>query len=329
MTEPPAEGAEDALASVVEPLRIDVANEHPMVARCFDPDSLAVLAGIRTQLSLGVGGDWTPWLTWALLATLRDVASVAVGWPYQRPGRPRRPGHRDVRMRFSQRFNEMLTDIQGLVGTVRDGVVLEGDARDVESWRRALEGELATASVSSPPYLNNFDYADATRLEVYFLGEAASWRELCERFRQKMLVATTQQTSVRQRREDLEAIRAWGHGGDQIAEIVARLGEERSRRPRGKEYDAAVAGYFIGITKVLENLRDALKRRARVAWVIGDSAPYGLYIDTPALIGTLAEHIGFSTLEDRRLRDRGRRWRTNGTRHQVELAERLLVLRNR
>lgn len=62
-------------------------------------------------------------------------------------------------------------------------------------------------------------------------------------------------------------------------------------------------------------------------WVVGDSAPYGIAIDTPSLVLLVAEELGFQSVEDRCLRDRGQRWRTNGTRHQVALTERLIVFR--
>lgn len=47
------------------------------------------------------------------------------------------------------------------------------------------------------------------------------------------------------------------------------------------------------MAKVITHLRDYSAAGARCAWVIGDSAPYGIYVDTPALIGSLAESLGF------------------------------------
>ena len=78
---------------------------------------------------------------------------------------------------------------------------------------------------------------------------------------------------------------------------------------------------------MLVQLHHHLAASSTVAWIIGDSAPYGIYIDTPTLLANLAAEVGFEFVSDLAIRSRGERWRTNGTRHQVPLTERLLVLR--
>jgi hypothetical protein len=206
------------------------------------------------------------------------------------------------------------------------GEVVCGDARARSAWDR-IEPNTVDGCVSSPPYLNNFDYADATRLELFFLGMANSWAEMCSRVRAEMVVATTQQTLVRLADSASEEAPAWGPAGSKIIELSSRLAVERQRRDRGKEYDRVVPPYFADIRRVLSNVYVALRPGARMAWVIGDSAPYSVHLDTPALTAELAEAIGFELLEDRVLRSRGLRWRTNGSRHQVALTERLVVLR--
>jgi hypothetical protein len=109
--------------------------------------------------------------------------------------------------------------------------------------------------------------------------------------------------------------------------LLSDLESERTRRPRGKEYDRLVPSYLYGIARVLEHLRRHVRRGAMCAWVIGDSAPYGVYIDTPQLIGEIAEHSGFSVEGSQVLRQRGSRWRQNGSRHEVRLDERLVTFK--
>ena len=104
------------------------------------------------------------------------------------------------------------------------------------------------------------------------------------------------------------------------------LASERRRRDRGKEYDRVLVSYFADIGSVLVNTAKAVKPGGFVAWVVGDSAPYGVYVDTPRLIGLVATDLGYTVAIDRKLRTRGLRWRSNGTRHQVDLSERLLIL---
>jgi hypothetical protein len=204
--------------------------------------------------------------------------------------------------------------------------VVCADSRDAEAWQRCLPVP-ADGCVSSPPYLNNFDYADATRLELYFWGDVTSWADMCRDVRSGMIVATTQQTRVKAGQEAVKALSRYGEAGAEIAALTRRLEAERKARKRGKEYDRVVPSYFLGISQVLENLARALKPGAPAVWLIGDSAPYGVYIDTPAIIGRLGARHGLVVQEDMLLRHRGDRWAGNATRHKEKLSERLVLFR--
>jgi hypothetical protein len=302
-----------------------VSGETQLVQQCFDESALAVLVGLRNELQQAGGvGPWTGHLKWALLGTLRDVASVKVGWPYQRPQVSRRAPHVNVGERFVERAQMMEHDLAD--ASDADGCrVVSGDSTEQEAWERALRGRMAKACITSPPYLNNFDYADATRLEVYFWGYATTWAELCSEIRSEMLIATTQQTRRDVAADAIEPLASYPRIATEVGTLVGLLATERKRRPRGKEYDRVLAPYFVGVARVLSCLRSNLLPSGRCAWIVGDSAPYGVYIDTPGLIGRLAEDIGYTLEDDILLRTRGQRWRTNGTRHQVSLSERLVV----
>src|SRR5207253_1288413 len=127
--------------------------------------------------------DDEPWrlhLKWSLLGTLRECAVVKVGWPYQRPGVARVPRQGDADRAFVRRARWMAEDLAATPAPSA-AAVHHGDARMSVAWAAALDGRVAQGVVSSPPYLNNFDYADATRLELYFWGVARSWRDMTER----------------------------------------------------------------------------------------------------------------------------------------------------
>jgi hypothetical protein len=217
-----------------------------------------------------------------------------------------------------------LTHIAGDIGSVKSKIVV-GDSQKKQSWER-LSG-LASGSASSPPYLNNFDYADATRLEMYFLKEADSWASLSSVARSDMVIATTQQSSK------LTEEAAWGslEGNavvtQRLRNIAKLLSAERHARTRGKEYDRVLPAYFAGLDRVIERLAENLSAGSVSAWLVGDSAPYGVYVDTPDLLTELAVSHGFEPEADVTLRKRGMRWAGVGTRHSVPLAERLILWR--
>jgi hypothetical protein len=301
----------------------DIAGEHDLVRRTFTDATLVSLVGLRDAIAV-TESRWQAHLELALLSVLRDHANVKVGWPYQLPAKPRQPRSTDPKRRFLERAERFASDLA--VGGDPDAQVVCGDSREARPWK-ALGTGLLDAVITSPPYLNNFDYADATRLELYFLGEVSTWRELCEQVRAGMVVASTQQSHKAPAEAALESLADLAQVHARVAPLVDQLDEQRRHKERrwGKQYNWLVSLYFRDLRRVLEHLRANVRADGRVAVVIGDSAPYGIYIDTPGLLTLMAEELGFTPVASSELRSRGARWRTNGTRHQVPLCERLVV----
>jgi len=310
-----------ALAAPADPTR-----EHHLVQRCFNASILAQLGGLRDALASDACNPWGRYLRWALLGTLRDVASVKVGWPYQRPALDREAPYRDAVARMFNRVG-MIADDLGAPQLKPTGRVVRGDARSAATWRRAAASARFAGCVTSPPYLNNFDYADATRLELYFLKTVSTWREMCAEVRAGMVVATTQQSARARADRAIASLKKRRGIGPELDSLTRQLRAERERRERGKEYDQVLPAYFADLLRVLSHLHRHTSSGATCAWVIGDSAPYGVYVDTPRLVGELAGEVGFELGDDVTVRSRGLRWRKNGSRHQVPLTERLITFR--
>ncbi|MFB7532571.1 hypothetical protein ACFC0C_31040 [Streptomyces sp. NPDC056178] len=308
---------------------MDTSGEAELTLRSFDPATLAVLVKLRDSIRARQEHEWHLYLKWALLATLRDVASVRVGWPYQRPGSQRQPTFTDPISRFLQRVTWIADDIRE-IGEIEPSSltsrVKQGDSREAVNWSEIGEG-VAHGCVTSPPYLNNFDYADATRLELYFWGDVTSWSQMCSEVRSDMLTATTQQTSVGAARDARISLQKYGTVGTLVNELADQLQKERGNRTRGKEYDRVLPDYFVAIGRILENLATVLTPGAPTVLLVGDSAPYGVYVDTPGLIAKLGMQLGFTLEKDVILRHRGQRWVGNATRHDVQLSERSVLLR--
>ncbi len=307
-------------------LPVSIDDEHDLVRRCFTREALTVLVALRTAI-IKIDDPAQKYLKWALLATLRDVANVKVGWPYLRPGLSRTPPHLDVAQRFRIRLDWMIADLDGR-NTTPEALVLQGDSGDAQTWApMRAAGVTGTVALTSPPYLNNFDYADATRLEMFFWGRNASWADMVADVRAEMIIATTQQTTVGAAAAALSGLSELPTTELMVSDLVARLAHERSTRRAGKAYDRVLPSYTQGIVNVLTQLHAHLEPGSWTGWVVGDSAPYGVYVDTPKLIETAATEMGYFAAESEVLRTRGMRWRTNGTRHQVALNERLLWIR--
>jgi DNA methylase len=307
-------------------------SEPDLILRSFNDETLQVLLGLRCLIKERLNNPASLYLKWALLATLRDVADVKVGWPYQRPGITRKPRYSDPIARFEARAQLMVNDLMTVADShapPQAAQIVLGDARDPGTWAQLTTP--SDACIASPPYLNNFDYADATRLELYFWGEVATWRDMCREVRNDMLTATTQQSSVAEMKTAIASLKELPTGPSgpvkEILGLVESITEaKRQRGRRSKEYDQVTPAYFLAMWDILGNLHNHLASGGTVLWLVGDSAPYGVYVDTPRLIGELAAQMGFGFVEDVSLRVRGNRWGQNADRHKVPLAERLIVL---
>jgi SAM-dependent methyltransferase len=322
---PERELREHAADVVARAARMPVPNPagiSDVVLRGLMPAAVADLVRLR-KASEGHGGEWAGHMRLAVLAVLREHAGS--GWPYPGGRAPRSP-RRSVAEAFTERIGEMARDI---AAAPRDplGYVVHADARSPVAWSTIPPGS-ADACVSSPPYLNQISYVEMTRLELYFLEFARSWSEL-RALSRSLLSSCTQQVSRGIAARVERSLAAYPVTAAVIASLAARLGAAQAERRRGKLYDVLLASYFAEMALVLRHLHRALAPGARAAWIVGDSAPYGVFVDTPALIGLLAGELGFEVLADDLLRSRGRKWAGVGGRHARELSERLLVIRRR
>jgi hypothetical protein len=80
-----------------------------------------------------------------------------------------------------------------------------------------------------------------------------------------------------------------------------------------------VACYFLDMARVWRALRRVCRTPARVCWVIGDSAPYGVHVPVVEWLGALARSAGFASCSFEKTRDRNVKWENR--KHRVPLVE--------
>src|SRR5438045_7850531 len=81
-----------------------------------------------------------------------------------------------------------------------------------------------------PPYLNNFDFAEMTRMLLYFWGIASSWAQITDKVRRKLVVNTTTALGGQKgmQYQHKEAVPSALHGS--LNELVRMLSRERKHR---------------------------------------------------------------------------------------------------
>jgi DNA modification methylase len=192
-----------------------------------------------------------------------------------------------------------------------------------------VEAESVDLAVTSPPYLNNYDYADRTRLELYFFGWAKSWGEITAQVRDKLIISATTQTRRGDFPDglltlDLQDLEPTLYR--ELRDKLTLLSQKRLEKGGKKTYDLMVAGYFNDMHQVIKQVYRVLKPGAVFAMVLGDSAPYGVHIPTEEYLGRLGLAYGFKSYQVQNLRKRGEKWKNNPQRHKVMLKEGVLLL---
>lgn len=302
-----------------------------LIHKCYHPNDLAVLYFMREFISLQVSDNHLQnLLKLALTDTLRGASIAGTGWPYISPPKTKTEQHpKDAWKVFQKTIRQMVQDIKHASQYKKPCQILNilGDSRQ----RQQLADEQVQLAITSPPYLNNYDYADRTRLETYFWGITTSWQEITQQFRDKLIVAAT--TQIRRSDHQVEtALRdeirqAQPQLYHTLQTAILTLSERRLEKGGKKDYDLMTALYFNDMLDVLCESYRVLARGAHFCLVLGDSAPYGVHIATDTLIGELALGLGFSEYAYHELRKRGDKWKDNPQRHDIPLREGIIILK--
>ncbi|MDP3062626.1 MAG: DNA modification methylase [Chloroflexota bacterium] len=290
-----------------------------LIPKCYPEDVLRVLHNLRVALAEVADGQPVADLTWlALCAILRHSSPVGTApWQYVLPNKSKAkatPPHQA----FSQQVETMAWDMhyRQRQGIEPLGRILHSDARTCDG----VDDDSIGLVVTSPPYPNNYDYADATRLEMSFFGEVAGWGDLQKKARSGLIRSCSQHVSIEN--TDLYAVLSSLSDTPIIAdleEVCRKLSIERLNHGGKKDYHLMVAAYFADMHMVWKALRRVCKNGATACFVIGDSAPYGVYVPVDRWLGALALHAGFKSYRFEKLRDRNVKWLNR--KHRVPLQE--------
>ena len=309
-------------------------SEFPeLILKCYGEKNLYDLWALRELVkeNLGAGGNKEFFFV-VITAMLRSVSVAATGWPYIAPKKKKTTSvDKDVLTEFLALANQMLGDIQSIKiwsNERHEGsthLLINGDSR---STRGFISDNSVDHVFTSPPYLNNFDYADRTRLELYFWGEAKSWGEISDKIRTQLMTSATTQINRSDSRyiilddfkKECPLITEF------IEESVSQLMNIRKTKGGKKSYDLMVAGYFNDMYHIVKDVSRVLRSGSKALFVLGDSAPYGVHIPTDKLIGDIGISVGFDSYELDILRTRGDKWKANPQRHTVPLRESIVIL---
>ncbi|MEW6206976.1 MAG: DNA modification methylase [Acidobacteriota bacterium] len=304
-----------------------------LVCKCYSREKLARLYLCREEIASLSASPFRDFAKLGLTNLLRRAADVATGWPYVAPQKPK-AGNKTSDANLLAMLRDLLYQMHGDLEEIRRtsiegarAILIDGDARRLQD---TIESESIDLAFTSPPYLNNYDYADRTRLETYFWGEAATWGDITEKVRRRLIMSATTQINRTDYDESSllseRVCEAVPPVAGELKEKVRELSERRLTKGGKKSYDIMVAGYFNDMQLVIEETFRALKPGSAFMLILGDSAPYGVYIPTDVYLGEIGKAAGFARYEIEELRKRGGKWKNNPQRHDESLKECILTL---
>jgi DNA modification methylase len=311
--------------SIDDAIHTDVTNIPELVHKCFSKGNLQRLLFIRSYIQRKVSKRFKKFFFVALTCALRQASAAATGWPYIAP--KKRIKEKDGLEVFIKQLYNMVSDLETISPESREipSHIVLGDSR-----RSGLQSGSIDFAFTSPPYLNNYDYADRTRLETYFNGFAHTWGDITEKIRKKLIISATTQVNRGEYNvrdilyDEVKGASRWV--AHELQRKVDLLSNRRLEKGGKKSYDIMVGQYFNDMTLTLIDVHRVLRKGGSIVLILGDSAPYGVHIPTEQYLGELGLGVGFKEYRVMELRQRGKKWRGNTQRHHVALRESILTL---
>ncbi len=300
----------------------DVSSYPQLIHRSFDTEALAALDSLKSAWSSLRDSSPESELIWlALTAILRPTSRAGTAqWQYILPNKTKKNVIHPL-LAFQQQIEIIKLDLRWMQARAErsHAEIIAGDARTfAESMPQRVD-----AVITSPPYANNYDYADALRFEMTFWGDVTGWGDIHDTVRKYLIVSSSQHSSREKlKTSDLLESDAVEPIRDELGVVMEQLAKVRENHGGKKHYHTMIGAYCRDISLVLRQLRIACKPGSRMCWVIGDSAPYGVYCPIEKWIAELAMAAGFIRHHFDKLRDRNIKWKNR--KHRVPLKEGLL-----
>ena len=184
---------------------------------------------------------------------------------------------------------------------------------------KILDAESVDYTITSPPYLNFFDYPGNYKLEMGWLEHVSSTKDL-KRIKDEMVPCDNISRGLV--KEYLEKDRIYD---DEWLEYIERTIQENTDvRPRIRRTDfpGIVKKYFDDMAMIIQHVAHATKPDGMLMLVVGDSLLTDVYVPTDLLLVRIAEQEGFEL--DKIKITRSRR---SGIRRSFRLRETVAYLR--
>lgn len=301
-------------------------NSHPLLQTLFDEYSLRVIYAIRDYIRSIGDENIRLFLNLALSQSLHKIALHPIAVPYiSRSKTLANSG--DALNKFISTISHMLSDIESLPHNERYASVYNNDSRKKNIKITDASCDLC---ITSPPYLNNLDYGEVSKVHTHFFEYTTNWNDITNNVRHDLVTGAT--THYRDADFDLSNFESSEFAQnnkqlfDELKERFMRIKDNALLRSGKKSFHILMMLYFQDMYFVLAEMRRVLKDKSHAFLILGDSAPYGIHIPTTQFLGEIAQSVGFGDYKIYKIRSRGNKWKGLSNRHNIELSENILEL---
>lgn len=193
---------------------------------------------------------------------------------------------------FNNRIKEICEDLKNQIEyrTAKEHVCIIKNAKNIKE----ANCEKIGCVITSPPYLNGTNYIRNTKLELWFLRELTTDRDL-RRFRDEILTSGINDVKVTTSTQyDMED--------------KSKLYKETIEKLKETAYDIRIPQmakcYFSEMYMLFEGLTSKLEKGADLLIDIGDSIFNNVHIKTDIILQEIASTLGFELIENKKLRER-------------------------
>lgn len=221
-------------------------------------------------------------LTLALVSCIEDVANARKDgkcWRYKSQWHTLDYSGDALDNAFASQVLRFVEDINQLPRLSGRATVLHGDARSrIEKIGTAASFD---GVLTSPPYLNSFDYTDIYRPEVFLLHAAKNSTDL------RKIRFKTVRSHVQVAWENSEALAI-----PLLRQKITAIAEADLWCGRIPDM---VNAYFVDLDRIVEQCARRLKVGATTGFVVADSAYNGVVIPVDLILSEILERRGFET----------------------------------
>jgi DNA modification methylase len=307
------------IANTESEINFNYEEQPELLKKCYSEDILYKLNQLKYNYLECNDNTHEAEIIWLAITSILRCTSHAgtAQWQYILPNKKKK-NVIEPQFAFLQKISEIVNDLILFQGKniKSNGIIIDHDARENNNDFLNKFDILIT----SPPYPNNYDYADSTRLELLFWQEINGWADLQLKIREGLVRSCSQHTAAQKLQlENILNNELLTPVYDEIKQVCLELEKIRMEHGGKKTYHTMIGAYYLDLAKVFVSLRLQMKEGSIMCFVIGDSAPYGIYAPADIWLSKLALSAGFKECTFEKIRDRNIKWKNR--KHRVPLKE--------